>query len=519
MGNLKVAFLTMEMLIGELSEPLRGANFKGGLGILAGDIARNFKEVGINAMCFVPFYDRPWFAKDTRLDYNKFGSFPIEIAINGHKFEVNAHKAFCGAQDVFGLSHPEIFDVLYTDDRQKRLLQEVLLAIVVPRMLKAANFAPDVVWLNESHTALIIPHLKEDPFFARTKILFTTHTPVQAGMEKFYDYNFDKLELAHQLYRDAFINNGVLDLTRGAMVLSDAVNAVSEEHREVTKRMFSGFADKITGIRNGSDARFWTHKSTSYLVNRKIIIELDDLMEIHAQARGEVLALANKLSGLALSEKKPTAWFVRRFAGYKNLYPMLEPILPAICAERGSYVNTNLGVLEGLGMQIVGAGVAPETDGYCLGWMSEFTRLARDVFQGRFAFIPQYTTELLQAGAWGSDVWLATPEPGLEACGTSDQRAILNGIPVITSRTGGPMEYLEEFNPESANGCGFFIDPYNSRTLYEKLRIFSSLWYAWKEQGDERYPTLKLNAFGKRHELDIVTCLEKYKQLMFSTAR
>jgi len=496
---MRVAFLTMEMLIEDFEEPFRSMNFRGGLGILAGDIARTMRNVGIDAMCFVPFYSRPWFAKDNLLNYERYNPMPFEALSNGQKI-ILGNNVHC-------VNSPVVFDILYTEDRQKRFFQEAMFALAVSWIMKDAGFVPDVLWLNESHTSLIIPRIKEDPFFSRTKILFTTHTPVQAGMEKFYEYNIEILCLGEK-YRDAFINNGVLDLTRGAIILSDAVNAVSKEHEIVTKEMFPDFAYKISGIRNGSDLKFWT--------NPKLRSQ-DDLLESHEQARKQAFGFINDCDGASLDLNKPTAWFVRRLAGYKNLYPMLEPILSAICADRGSSVDSMFGPLEGLGMQVVGAGMASETDAYCLGWMSEFSKISHNILPGRFVFIPKYNTKLLLHGAQGSDIWLVTPEPRLEACGTSDQRAIMNGIPVITSRTGGMAEYIEEFNLKTRNGCGFFIEPYDSKTLYEKLKIFSEIWYAWKEKGDDRYLKLKINAFQKRKEIDILSCLEAYKLLMTLT--
>ena len=120
----------------------------------------------------------------------------------------------------------------------------------------------------------------------------------------------------------------------------------------------------------------------------------------------------------------------------------------------------------------------------------------------------------MRIGAWGSDVWLVTPEPKREACGTSDQRAVINGIPVITTKTGGMAEYIQEFNPENGEGNGFFIDPYNARTLYEKLKLFSTFWYKWhNDNGDNPYSRLKLNAFNSGRALDIRLTLKKYRRL------
>jgi starch phosphorylase len=417
-------------------------------------------------------------------------------------------------QTIFGIECPEIFDILYTENRQKRLAQEIAIGKIVPEILKMLNVRPDIVWLNESHTSLAIPQIREDPYFEGTRNFFTIHTPEQAGMERFYDYRFDHNMVADpEKYRSIFVQNNTLDLTWAAMVLSDAVSAVSREHAETTKKMFSQFRSKIFGIRNGTDSHFWTYPLLKEELDKNPDLSERKLLEIHNGARLVALEFIAQKSGIRLDTLKPTVWFVRRFSGYKNLYPMLKDILPAVCAERGERIRTEIGEFEGLGMQIVSAGRAAETDNECLWWMSEFTRLTRENLKNRFVFIPEYTLDLLQMGAWGADVWLATPKLGREACGTGDQRAQINGIPVITSRTGGPMEYLEEYDEKNESGSGFFIEPYTPAGLYQKLKIFSKIWYEWQNKKSVSYPKIKHNSFLKGRELDIKFMLAEYKKI------
>ena len=516
----KVAFLTMEMLVPDLPEPQCGANFRGGLGILSGDIMAGLPDVKIDGVGFCPLYHRPWFNRNLELSYDNCSAVSQRIVVDiyGRDYIVYGRNLrHRKNQLIYGLECPEIWDVLYTEDRRKRLLQEILMAKAVRKVLKITNFIPDVAWLNESHTALFIALLRSDSIFAKTKSLFTIHTPEHAGMERFYDYRFEGLGVDFNQYSQIFIKNDVLDFTWAAMVLADMVNAVSQEHCCVTRDMFPQFSSKITGIRNGIDSNFWMYPELAGFVRDKNEITISALLEIHRKARLHALSFINHQNGLKLeSDTKPTAWFVRRLAAYKNLHPILveSGVLFAACADRGVSVSTPLGQLDGLGMQIVGAGMAAETDNTCLWWMSEFNRIAREALPGRFIFLPKYSLELLRIGAWGSDVWLVTPEPKREACGTSDQRAVINGIPVITTKTGGMAEYIQEFNPENGEGNGFFIDPYNARTLYEKLKLFSNFWYKWhNDNGDNPYSRLKLNAFNSGRALDIRLTLKKYRRL------
>jgi len=513
--KMRVAFLSMEMLLRNFPEPHRGANFRGGLGILAGDIAANMSGAGIDSMCFVPLYNRPWFDKNRVLNNYESVAEPVltvPVHTNGHEYAVKVWDIKWAG--VYGLECPEVFNTLYAENRQKRLTQEVVFPMAVTKALRAKGFRPDVVWLNESHSAFVLPHLREDPYFENTATLFTIHTPEHAGMERYYDYKFETLGINAERYGPIFVKNHILDLTWGALLLSDAVNAVSAEHREVTRQMFNEFRTKISGIRNGTDLKFWTYpKLQEHIDSNGGCVNPDAILQIHGEAKEEALDTIARESGIRLNSDKPTAWFVRRLAQYKNLYPLLRDILPGICGERGEVVETPLGRLTGLGMQVVGAGMAPETDSTCLWWMEQFGHMATSTLRGRFVFLPKYSTNLLQMGAWGSDIWLVTPELKREACSTSDQRAAINGIPVLTSKTGGMLEYIEEFNPKTKTGNGFFLDPYDAITLYGKLSIFADLWYKWRLNGDQSYPALTLNAFSKRGTLDIRGTLEEYKSL------
>lgn len=521
----KVAFLTMEMLLPGLPEPYCGANFRGGLGILSGDIMAGMPDARIEGAGFMPLYHRPWFNKNIELSYDNCAEIKrkIVIEIDGQNYVISNREFYRGSQLVHGIECPEILDVLYTENRRKRMFQEILIAKAAIEILKATNFNPDVVWLNESHTALVIALLRSSSVFSRTKTLFTIHTPEHAGMERFYDYRFESLGIDPEQYGQIFVKDGVLDFTWAAMVLADAANAVSKEHCEVTQSLFRQFSSKISAVRNGTDSRFWMYPELIQLVDGGEPITASDLLKVHHKARLEAFHLINNLSCLKLiNEEKPRAWFIRRLAAYKNLYPMLvqQGVIYAVCAERGTKIDTPLGQLDGLGMQVIGAGMAAETDNTCLWWMAEFNRIARDELPGQFVFLPAYSLELLKAGAWGSDVWLVTPEPRREACSTSDQRAVINGIPVITTNTGGMKEYIKEFNPETSEGNGFFIEPYNAKTLYEKLRIFSNLWYKWHDEGDNNsYLRLKLNCFNTGRQLDIRQALREYKKVILRLAK
>jgi glucan phosphorylase len=192
---------------------------------------------------------------------------------------------------------------------------------------------------------------------------------------------------------------------------------------------------------------------------------------------------------------------------------MLAPIAKAICADRGTRVNTPFGTLEGLGIQLFMAGRAHENDNYCLGWCGEFTNLCANELNGRAVFLPSYSMKLRRDAAIACDIWLSCPWPGWEACGTSDHDAASNGNVVVGSRTGGFAEYGEEYNPVTAEGNGCFIEPYDPMTFYLKLKMLSDLYYMWLEQGDERWLNLRQTSYETGKELDVAKMIEKYEEV------
>lgn len=511
--NYTVVFVSMEMVIPELQEPACGANFRGGLGILAGDIMEGLAKRGIKAFGIVPFNQLHWMTGE-RIFYNQSSAqYLFEAEINGKT--IKAWKINRGGSDVLGIELGEIFDVLYTADRWKRLNQEILLGKAVPVLLRKLNIKPDILWLQEGHTARTFPAIDEDPYFEGVKILFTTHTPLPEGLEKFYGDRFNELELNHNKYHPIFVKDGLIDMTGALMKRADKVTAVSREHSRVTKKMFPEFAHKVVGIRNGSSRELWLSPRQKQINTSTDLLKLWEVDEADKQEFIEFIN--NGLAKRGIQEFNPRkllmAW-VRRMAWYKQQYPMLVPVIRAICAERGESVTTPLGKLEGLGIQVFSAGRAHESDNQCLGWMSEFERWMREpCLRGKFVFLPEYNLKLLQLAARGCDIWFTCPLPGWEACGTGDQRATINRKANLTTKTGGALEYIREFDPITGKGNGFFIDPYEPKTVYEKLKIISDLYYAWIENGDDRWLKLKMNTFRAGKLLDVVCMIKKYQRL------
>ena len=496
-----VVVLSMEMTMPELPEPARGANFRGGLGILAGDIVSGLKRSGIKGFSIVPFYRRHWI-NGKEIFYGSPARKVMELN------SLNVWEINRGGTIVYGLEN-QVFDCLYTTDRWQRIQQEIMFGKAAPLLLQRLGIKPDIIWFNESHTAVSAEAIKEDPYFQETKILFTIHTPDPAGMERFPEQWFNELKIHREKYYPIFVKDNCLDLTRAVMILSDKINSVSQEHCAVTREKFAEFASKTIGIRNGSDRDLWL---SQHLKEAGDSLDSSKLWSVHQQDKRDFIDLIEAQTKVTLSASKPLLALVRRIVPYKNQYPLLEPIIRAVCAEREETVDTPCGKLKGLGMQVFCAGLPSENDDYCKGWVRNFESWMKEPgLRGNFVFLADYYLTLLQKSAAGCDIWLCCPWPKWEACGTSDQRATINGNINVSTRTGGAIEYIKEIDSSTGDGNGFFIEPYDCPTLYQKLKILSDFYYDRKDD----WLKIRANAFETGKSLDIVPMIAEYRKNIF----
>ncbi|MBN2407632.1 MAG: glycogen/starch synthase [Elusimicrobia bacterium] len=529
----KILYLSMEMLFPEMGEDCRQANFKGGLGILAGDTMEGFNDIGINVTAITPIYKNRWVQsiQDSRqivetvpVSYDNEPMEPIlkdgaplvlPVDFEDNTYEIQIFKIIRGGVTVYLLYNEEVYDILYVNDRKFRLRQEVIIGRVVPLLIKELDLEIDCIHFNEAHTILAACHMKDNPKFEATPIIFTTHTPVPAGMEKYPDEWFPSFGIKEK-YREIFKrtpDSYDLDLTLAAIRLSTITNGVSVEHADVTKNMFMEYRHKITSVTNGSSVKNWQMPELKAAEN----ITPEYLWDLHVKYKKLALVDASwrlkETMGVDIEFdiNKPTVGMYRRIVDYKNQYPMLRDIIGAVCAPRGDRVKTVFGELDGLGMQVFVAGFAHPTDAERQEWVREFINwTVNEPLKGSFAFLPGYGEVLLKHGARACEVWISCPYKNMEACGTSDQRAALNGNLNIATYSGGPKEYLKELDPRYLTGSGLFIDPYDPRTLYRKLETVSNLIYETIYEENDTYKKLMLNAYNAGLTVAIDRMAEQY---------
>ena len=489
--------------------------YSGGLGILAGDHLKSASDLGIPLVGIGLFYDQGYFKQRLDLegwqqeDYIEVDGrlLPIQPALTASgepvtvtietrtgtiaarvwKIAVGRITLLLLDSDVDG-NQPEDRELtarLYGGDNRVRIRQELLLGVGGVRALAALGISPGVAHLNEGHSAFASLELVRQRMITEgigveeairrvaSQIVFTTHTPVPAGHDRFSSQLIEEhlgplaeaLGLSHDqlmtLGRENFgHHNEEFCMTVLALKLSRRANAVSSLHGQVSRAMwtplFPGRAEQdvpIGHITNGVHVPTWLAPQMHQVYDRhfgpdwpircgkpgfwEAIENVDDgeLWETHqtlkvqlietarrraahyARQRGESEQFVKQLQK-SLSLDALTIGFARRFATYKRANLILQDI-----EALASLVNDAQRPI-----QFVFAGKAHPHDHPGKQVLQQIAQLMRDPrFAGKIMFIEDYDINLGRHLVQGVDVWLNNPRRPLEASGTSGQKVVLNG--------------------------------------------------------------------------------------------
>jgi starch phosphorylase len=461
--------------------------YSGGLGILAGDMLRSAADLGVPMVAVSLLHRKGYF--DQRLDAsgnqlespskwspeNRLEPLPqrVSITIGERSVAVRAWKYLF--RGITGRTVPLLLldtdlegndpqdrvltDHLYGGDQHYRLCQEALLGFGGLVLLRALGYSKVRVFhMNEGHSALITLALLEEQagtqrrqkfsdteFEAvRRRCVFTTHTPVPAGHDRF------PASLIRQVLgerRSAFLSElqvmrEDLNMTELALRFSRYVNAVSLRHREVSRGMFPDY--EIDAITNGVHAGAWTSGPFCALYDRvmpewrrdncylryAIGIPPHEIRKVHMQAKKELFQQVRWLTGIQLDESVFTLGFARRATAYKRADLLFTDV------DRLKAIAQNVGPL-----QVIYAGKAhPRDEGG--------KAIIRRIFEAaaglgehvRVVYLENYDMALGRLVCSGVDVWLNTPLRPQEASGTSGMKAALNGVPSFSVLDGWWIE-------------------------------------------------------------------------------
>jgi starch phosphorylase len=519
----RVAYFSMEIALRE-----EIPTYAGGLGILAGDTLRSSADlslplIGVSLVSRAGYFRQEIDAQGRQVERaaewdparwaQPLGA-KVAVRIEGRPVWVGAwlyvlESHLGGRAPVILLDTDldenrredrEITHYLYGGDEEYRFKQEMVLGIGGTRLLHAVGFRVDAYHMNEGHSALLGLELLrryayrpvdlrpgESPYDlrrVRNLCRFTTHTPVEAGHDRF-SYELARRLLSNgppdesQLVEFATLQQlggtEQLNMTRLALNLSEIVNGVARRHAELSAQMFPGY--QVRAITNGVHPFTWTAEGFRRLYDRyvpgwchepELLTRVDRIpdaaiADAHAQAKQTLIETVRTLCGVALHPKVPILGFARRMTAYKRpelLFSDLER-LKAIASSRS--------------FQIVLAGKAHPHDEDGKRLIASLHGNARALADSvPVAYLPDYNMSLARIIAAGADVWVNTPLPPLEASGTSGMKAAFNGVPSLSVLDGWWIEGCLE------GVTGWAID--DAATLYDKLEhIVLPLYYGYSD--------------------------------------
>jgi starch phosphorylase len=379
-------------------------------------------------------------------------------------------------------------DHLYGGDENYRLQQEIVLGMGGVRMVNALGLQVNVYHMNEGHAALLTLALLEaqlgggplgaateaDIEQVRRKCVFTTHTPVPAGHDRFSTEQAIRIlggDRTARLQQQGCFRDGLLNMTLLALRFSRYANGVAMQHGKVSREMFPEFS--IGTITNGVHAPTWMSEPMQQLLDERIpewrrdnlylrnAIDLPEaeFVAAHAGAKEELLAEVGSRTGLVLDPKVLTLGFARRVATYKRAGLMFTD------TERLKQIAAAAG-----GLQILYAGKAHPQDGPGKALIRRVVEEAAHSSSNllKIVYLENYAWNLGALLTAGVDVWVNTPKRPYEASGTSGMKAAMNGVPSLSILDGWWIEGCIEGVTGWAIEDGA-NDEEEARSLYHKL--------------------------------------------------
>ncbi|MEJ7555442.1 MAG: alpha-glucan family phosphorylase, partial [Aquificaceae bacterium] len=355
---------------------------------------------------------------------------------------------------------------LYFDDGLYRLRQEILLGIGGYRILKALGYPIHVYHMNESHSAfLVVELLKEFGNIeeVRKRCVFTTHTPVPAGHDRFpLDMVKEELKAYNHIDWEREAEGGNINLSLLASKYSGKVNAVSHRHKFVTAGIFPELGEDIEYVTNGVYHKRWVHGEIQELFNEYIPgwdenpillqraheIPSELLLKKHNKIKSDLINLVNKQTDASFSDDVFTIGIARRVTPYKRNDLILRDI------DRLIHIAESVGEI-----QILFAGKAHPKDGMgkeMIKNIFEKMKLLRERTKAvKVAFLENYGIDMAKLIIAGTDLWLNNPRRPYEACGTSGMKAGMNGVLNFSTWDG----WWLEGGIEGVNGWGIGPKP------------------------------------------------------------
>ncbi len=558
------------------------AIFSGGLGILAGDHLKSASDLGLPLVGIGLLYQQGYFKQylsqsgwqQEAYENNDFHNLPISPAIDAYgkphiiEFDLAGRLVYAqiwrvqvGRIPLYLLdtnidqnSNPEdrdITDQLYGGGRDMRIKQEILLGIGGYRALQALGLSPTVYHMNEGHSAfLALEHLSqlmhgsglnfaEARELASASLVFTTHTPVEAGHDRFspeqMERYFSGVARGLGISMREFLNlgrtgdTGEFCMTVLALRLASRANGVSKLHGHVSRRMWQSLwpgvpVDEIpiSHVTNGVHFRSWISLEMNQLYDRYLgphwreepangdvwsraaTIPAEEIWRTHERRRLRLVAYArNRVKNQRIRRGAPqseidaaseildpdaiTIGFARRFATYKRATLIMHDL------PRLKKILTN----PQRPVQLIFAGKAHPQDEAGKELIRQISMLSRDPEFGRYlVFLEDYDMAVARYLVQGVDVWLNNPLRPLEASGTSGMKAAANAVLNLSIPDGWWDEVWHDENNSHKIGWAIgkgedyhdhaYQDQVEAESLYDLLE--HDVIPTFYERGPDRIP-------------------------------
>jgi glycogen phosphorylase len=474
------AYFSMEFAV---HQPLK--IYSGGLGFLAGSHMRSAYElqqnlIGIGILWKEGYYDQNrnndqslevrWTQK--QYDFLEDTGIRFQIPIHDHPVWV---KAMYLAPSVFqsaplfllSTDLPEndylsqtISHRLYDGNAATKVAQFILLGIGGAKLLDIIGFNPEVYHLNEAHaiSAAFYLYKKYNNSLAEVKkrLVFTTHTPEEAGNEKHDIYLCNKMGYFYGMKLDEVrkltgMTDDLFNHSLAALRFARIANGVSQLHGEVSRKMWSKFTDicEIKAITNAQNWRYWSDKQLYKFADAQDDAAWDDRKKFLKKRAFEIVA---DQTGKIFDPNVLTIVWARRFAGYKraDLMAWDEARLAKLLN------NPNFPV------QIIFAGKPYPLDHPAIDQFNDLVRISKN--HKNMAVLTGYELHLSKRLKQASDVWLNNPRVPREASGTSGMTAAMNGAVNFSTNDGWICEFINHGHN------GFVVPPvdYEAMTTHDQ---------------------------------------------------
>lgn len=520
----RVAYFSMEIGL-ESDLP----TYSGGLGVLAGDTLRSAADLGVRMVGITLLYRKGYFRQAISVEGDQV-EHPVDwspesvlervdattsVQIEGRDVAVRCWKysvrgvgghvipVYLLDTDLDANSEGDrsLTHYLYGGDERYRLCQEAILGIAGQQMLEQlGHTATDVYHMNEGHSSLLGLSLLErrlearnakrvtqkDIAAVRQQCVFTTHTPVPAGHDRFHRALVERVlgkGRAELLAAARILDGQTLNMTKLALECSHYVNGVARIHQHVSQDMFPKY--RIRAVTNGVHSLTWAAPAMRDLFDRHIPewrsdnaylryasdIPLDSLTAAHRANKRALLNAVRDQTGQPLEEDVFTICFARRATPYKRCHLLFQNL------DRLKWIAANIGSFQ----LVFGGKAHPRDEGGKR--MIRFIHDAAQKLEGRIRIVYLENYEMNQGRLMtsGADVWLNTPEKTREASGTSGMKAALNGVPSLSVLDGWWIEgHVEGVTGWSAANYHGALDDEASvaHALYDKLeRVVIPLFY------------------------------------------